>query len=352
MDKISPIDKEWLVPRDAWDKLSIPEKTAMLKAAVSEGVYDLNVIRHKYNEFAEGGSVEVEEEVNTNQFKEGGGIHIKPSHRGRLTELKARTGKSEAELYNDGNPAHKKMVVFARNARKWHAEGGNLFDGESEPTQQMVIVPDNTYVARQKPLFPIKPELSTEAAIKRANHVFTNYDRAKDSPMGEAETQVRNYIRGLYERGLFPWGAGMSNCTLTVSQWVDPTNPLNRAESIYNTPEKYNYTQIQPEEAVPGNIVVARNPDNGSMHTMMIEKFADQSGIYNFEGKQYAYKKGDPLMVYSRGGHDNSAIRRGIPLSVYTAESQGKTDQKFFRYNYPNEVYFPEIVITSNKNKK
>lgn len=51
---------------------------------------------------------------------DGGGIHIKPSHRGRLTELKERTGKSEAELYNDGNPAHKKMVVFARNARKWN----------------------------------------------------------------------------------------------------------------------------------------------------------------------------------------------------------------------------------------
>lgn len=65
-----------------------------------------------------------------NQYKSGGGIHIKPSHRGRLTELKKRTGKTEAELYNDGNPAHKKMVVFARNARKWkHAFGGNLFDG-------------------------------------------------------------------------------------------------------------------------------------------------------------------------------------------------------------------------------
>jgi hypothetical protein len=50
----------------------------------------------------------------------GGKIYIKPSHRGRLTELKERTGKSEAELYNDGNPAHKKMVVFARNARKWN----------------------------------------------------------------------------------------------------------------------------------------------------------------------------------------------------------------------------------------
>ena len=60
-------------------------------------------------------------------YKSGGKIHIKPSHRGRLTELKKRTGKSEAELYNDGNPAHKKMVVFARNARKWkHEDGGPL----------------------------------------------------------------------------------------------------------------------------------------------------------------------------------------------------------------------------------
>lgn len=58
-------------------------------------------------------------------YAEGGKIHIKPSHRGRLTELKKRTGKSEDELYSDGNPAHKKMVVFARNARKWkHSDGG------------------------------------------------------------------------------------------------------------------------------------------------------------------------------------------------------------------------------------
>lgn len=49
------------------------------------------------------------------EYKKGGSINIK--HPGRLTELKKRTGKTEAELYNDGNPAHKKMVVFARNAR-------------------------------------------------------------------------------------------------------------------------------------------------------------------------------------------------------------------------------------------
>lgn len=72
------------------------------------------------------------------EYARGGKIHIKPSHRGRLTELKKRTGKSEAELYRTGSPATRKMITFARNARKWkHGLGGNLYDGESEESQQM-----------------------------------------------------------------------------------------------------------------------------------------------------------------------------------------------------------------------
>ena len=77
----------------------------------------------EYNErYKNGGiiSTPVRREDIRPSLANGGGIYIKPSHRGRLTELKARTGKTESELYNDGNPAHKKMVVFARNARKWN----------------------------------------------------------------------------------------------------------------------------------------------------------------------------------------------------------------------------------------
>lgn len=89
-----------------------------------------------------------------NEYKKGGGIHIKPSHRGRLTELKKRTGKTEAELYRTGSPATRKMITFACNARKWkHGLGGNLFNGTSEDTQQMQVArPDATYVA--KPVIP------------------------------------------------------------------------------------------------------------------------------------------------------------------------------------------------------
>lgn len=62
-------------------------------------------------------------------FKQGGilkrvesgksGIYIKPENRGKLTRLKKRTGKTEAELWKEGNPAVRKMITFARNARKW-----------------------------------------------------------------------------------------------------------------------------------------------------------------------------------------------------------------------------------------
>ena len=110
-------------PKTAWDNLSMLEKSEMMKVAVRNGITDLKTIREKYNEFAEGG-----------------GIHIKPSHRGRLTELKKRTGKTEAELYRTGSPATRKMITFALNSRHWkHGLGGNLFDGTSEDTQQMQI---------------------------------------------------------------------------------------------------------------------------------------------------------------------------------------------------------------------
>ena len=63
----------------------------------------------------------------SDEYANGGKIHIKPSHRGRLTELKKRTGKTEAELYRTGSPATRKMITFARNARKWkHSLGGDL----------------------------------------------------------------------------------------------------------------------------------------------------------------------------------------------------------------------------------
>ena len=59
-------------------------------------------------------------------FATGGGIHIKPSHEGRFTEYKQRTGKTTEEALHSPDPHVRQMANFARNASHWkHQEGGS-----------------------------------------------------------------------------------------------------------------------------------------------------------------------------------------------------------------------------------
>lgn len=142
-------ERGFLQPIDAWDALSLEEQAAMMEAAVSEGIYDLKEIRHKYNQFAEGGSEE-EVEVNTNNFNSGGSIHIKPENRGKFTVLKERTGHSASWFKENGTPAQKKMATFALNARKWkHSNGGNLFEEGGKPN--IFRRSDGTYFYQEDP---------------------------------------------------------------------------------------------------------------------------------------------------------------------------------------------------------
>lgn len=82
-----------------------------------KGKQDQNSVKNNMNNMFMG--------MPSSWFAEGGGIEIK--HPGRLTELKKRTGKTEAELWAEGKPEVRKMITFARNARKWNkAYGGYL----------------------------------------------------------------------------------------------------------------------------------------------------------------------------------------------------------------------------------
>lgn len=68
-------------------------------------------------------------------YQKGGSIHIKPENRGKFTAAANRAGKSVQAyasqiLANKENysPTLVKRANFARNAAKWHAEGGQLYD--------------------------------------------------------------------------------------------------------------------------------------------------------------------------------------------------------------------------------
>lgn len=71
------------------------------------------------------------------EFADGGGIHIAPSKRGTFTAAAKKHGKSvqafaSQVLANPDNysPAMRKKANFARNAAKWHADGGFLMSDE------------------------------------------------------------------------------------------------------------------------------------------------------------------------------------------------------------------------------
>ena len=90
--------------------------------------YDFN----QYEKFVPGKSFRIRGYVDLNKNKKkalggyiyrrslkNGGIYIKPSHRGRFTALKERTGHSTIWFKENGTPAQKKMATFALNAAKW-----------------------------------------------------------------------------------------------------------------------------------------------------------------------------------------------------------------------------------------
>jgi len=52
---IQYIDDSFLSPKDAWDSLSLKEKSDMIRSGVENGITKLQDIRKAYNEFAEGG---------------------------------------------------------------------------------------------------------------------------------------------------------------------------------------------------------------------------------------------------------------------------------------------------------
>lgn len=83
-------------------------------------------------------------------------------------------------------------------------------------------------------------------------------------------------------------------------------------------------------------MLIAKVPGKDSYHSMMITGFANGDGEKNFRGKTYKVEKGEPLLTYSRGGNSLDNLQFNVPLSVYTKNSDGHTENMFFRHIKPD----------------
>lgn len=104
---------------DKWGSLSMPERASLISLFTGSGVTSLDEMRALYNEYGNGG-----------------GIHIDPSKEGTFTSAAKRHGMDVQEFASrvlsnkdDYSTAMVKKANFARNAAKWHENGGWLDNG-------------------------------------------------------------------------------------------------------------------------------------------------------------------------------------------------------------------------------
>lgn len=167
--------------------------------------------------------------------------------------------------------------------------------------------------------------------INRADYVASNYDDAKDFDLNPLVYTFRKFAKDNFDRG------GISNCTLSATGWIDPNNQYMSAKNIFNNPSS-GYTEIDAGYALPGDLLITKNPEKNSYHTMLIE---------GFNGN-------DPILRYSRGGHDTKEnLVTGRSLLEYheldNKQGGNHTEDHYFRYNIPNEYWLPELIVTPNK---
>lgn len=105
---------------DKWGSLSMPERASLISLFTGSGVTSLDEMRALYNEYGNGG-----------------GIHIDPSKRGTFTYAAKRHGMGVQEFASrvlsnkdDYSTAMVRKANFARNAAKWHGNGGDLDDSD------------------------------------------------------------------------------------------------------------------------------------------------------------------------------------------------------------------------------
>lgn len=116
-------------------------------------------------------------------FGNGGGIHIKKKNRGKFTEYCG--GKVTPECIQRGlhssNPTTRKRANFARNARKWHAFGGELGTNGTDWTNGVTIFGEGgTHEENPNQGIPQGvdqngvPNLVEEGEVKYQDYIFSN----------------------------------------------------------------------------------------------------------------------------------------------------------------------------------
>jgi hypothetical protein len=123
-----------------------------------------------------------------------------------------------------------------------------------------------------------------KAAVRAANLTapYSNYEDAVDMT-----DSLALRIKKFFDKGV-------SNCTLTASQLLNPNRPIGRARTIVTDPINNGYYEVDEDHVTPGTMVIASHPDmsdynpDQNYHSMVVTGFAPEDYEYIFrDGTKY-----------------------------------------------------------------
>lgn len=191
--------------------------------------------------------------------------------------------------------------------------------------------------------------------FQKSGKIYSNYSDAKDRQTLFPDFIIKGIDWINHKTG---WNIpkGASNCTLTATQWIDPRFPLLNSRTIIDNGEDWGYNEVSEDEAIAGDLVIARNLKEDANHTMLLSEQVKTPYSHEFYGKQYNMNPGDWIVEYSNGSTDPSSYRK-VGLKEYIdnsseKEDSKKTDLKYYRYVSPEqglETILPEVIVTPDK---
>lgn len=326
-----------------WNNLTMKEKAVLIKVGVANGFRNIDDIKDQYNSFYSDqqnydydmARWDDEVEDKNELFNHQGHYtdkYKKPNHPTFSDESIYSNEQTPGGKwgYQNGHDTFTPSEYQVNTYGPQHIVQGLRNQGDTDviPTYLDGTLLDEINV------YPSKFEdggSTREQSINRANYVATNYNDANDFDMNPILYAANKVSKDLINKGL------LSNCTLSATQWIDPSNQYMSAKNIVGHPDS-GYTEISPEYALPGDLIISRNPDKNKYHTMLIEGFDENN---------------QPLVRYSRGGHNTEEnLVKGITLDNYHAAdiNQGgyHTEDHYFRPNVYNEHWLPELIVTPN----
>lgn len=150
---------------------------------------------------------------------------------------------------------------------------------------------------------------------RRATSPTVSFDNAID--LDWFSKAYANYCKG-------------NTCLNTVTSFYGPqyTGAVNR-EFVVN-PEKYGFTQIPQNQALPGDIIILSNKSNYPHHAVMFDSVAAKDSV-SPQGEPI--EKGDTLVNYSNGSRvQGKGYRIQNPLSMFLEPNAGGDFTGVHRY--------------------